>query len=179
MEQNFPQCVREAWDSAEKSQEPEMLQILSLADPEEWQLPFYPKLGHLSWDNQNFNRELLSTPCGLLRAYCPKHGPRAQRTSPPAPDPMTTTRQEPQAPPGEAAAARPQSFSGLVFQHRGPKIWNPRPLTSKTHLEHRPPPGLGRHNSKSQDKWQRTNALSPRTWAASPAAFRPKSPHLR
>ena len=34
MEQNFLRCVRKAWDS-EESQEPEMMQILSFADPEE------------------------------------------------------------------------------------------------------------------------------------------------
>lgn len=35
MEQNFLRCVRKAWDSEEEPQEPEMMQILSLADPEE------------------------------------------------------------------------------------------------------------------------------------------------
>uniref|UniRef100_A0A8C0CDW2 Annexin-2 receptor n=1 Tax=Balaenoptera musculus TaxID=9771 RepID=A0A8C0CDW2_BALMU len=99
MEPNFPRCVREAWDSAEESQEPEMLQILSLADPEEWQLPFYPTLGQLSGDDEDFDGEQLSTPCGRLHPHCPKHGPRAQSTcrrgaGPPAPDTTPATRQE-------------------------------------------------------------------------------------
>uniref|UniRef100_A0A4X1SWI2 Uncharacterized protein n=1 Tax=Sus scrofa TaxID=9823 RepID=A0A4X1SWI2_PIG len=78
MEQTVPRCVREPWDSAEDSQEPEALQILSSGDPGGWRLPLYPSLGQLSWDDQDVSRELLSTPCGLLRPFCPKHGPRAQ-----------------------------------------------------------------------------------------------------
>lgn len=110
MEPNFPRCMREAWDSAEESQEPEMLQILSLADPEEWQLPFYPTLGQLSGDDEDFNGEPLSTACGRLHPHCPKHRPRAQSTcrlsaGPPAPDKTPTTRQEPQSSSGGGAAA--------------------------------------------------------------------------
>ncbi|TKC44173.1 hypothetical protein EI555_013516 [Monodon monoceros] len=105
MEPNFSRCMREAWDSAEESQEPEMLQILSLADPEEWQLPFYPTLGQLSGDDEDFNGEQLSTACGRLHPHCPKHRPRAQSTcrlgaGPPALDKTPTTRQEPQSPSG-------------------------------------------------------------------------------
>ncbi|KAB0340576.1 hypothetical protein E2I00_001394 [Balaenoptera physalus] len=72
MEPNFPRCVREAWDSAEESQEPEMLQILSLADPEEWQLPFYPTLGQLSGDDEDIDGEQLSTPCGQTPPDVPR-----------------------------------------------------------------------------------------------------------
>ncbi|XP_036703154.1 annexin-2 receptor-like [Balaenoptera musculus] len=185
MEPNFPRCVREAWDSAEESQEPEMLQILSLADPEEWQLPFYPTLGQLSGDDEDFDGDQLSTPCGRLHPHCPKHGPRAQSTcrrgaGPPAPDTTPSTRQEPQSPSGGGAAARPQSFPGRVLRHRGPNIWNPRPLTAGTLPEHRPPPGLERHHRTSQGWWPRTYTQWPgRPWAASPAAFGPRSPHLR
>lgn len=127
MEPNFPRCMREAWDSAEESQEPEMLQILSLADPEEWQLPFYPTLGQLSGDDEDFNGEPLSTACGRLHPHCPKHRPRAQSTcrlsaGPPAPDKTPTTRQEPQSSSGGGAAAHPQSFPGRVLRHREPNI---------------------------------------------------------
>uniref|UniRef100_A0A8D1VQJ1 Uncharacterized protein n=1 Tax=Sus scrofa TaxID=9823 RepID=A0A8D1VQJ1_PIG len=87
MEQTVPRCVREPWDSAEDSQEPEALQILSSGDPGGWRLPLYPSLGQLSWDDQDVSRELLSTPCGLLRPFCPKHGPRAQSACRPSAEP--------------------------------------------------------------------------------------------
>uniref|UniRef100_A0A8D1AZQ1 Annexin-2 receptor n=2 Tax=Sus scrofa TaxID=9823 RepID=A0A8D1AZQ1_PIG len=88
MEQTVPRCVREPWDSAEDSQEPEALQILSSGDPGGWRLPLYPSLGQLSWDDQDVSRELLSTPCGLLRPFCPKHGPRAQSACRPSAEPL-------------------------------------------------------------------------------------------
>lgn len=88
MEQNVPRCIREAWDSVEESQESKTPPILSSEDSSPGPLLFYPKLGHLIWNDQDFNRELSSSPCGLLRQDCWRHGPRAQehlqgaRTSP-------------------------------------------------------------------------------------------------
>ncbi|XP_020932759.1 annexin-2 receptor-like [Sus scrofa] len=172
MEQTVPRCVREPWDSAEDSQEPEALQILSSGDPGGWRLPLYPSLGQLSWDDQDVSRELLSTPCGLLRPFCPKHGPRAQSACRPSAEPLaphtpTTpgTRRQPQAPRGEAAAARPQRFPGRVFWRPGPSSWKPRPLTAGTRPEeHRPPLGLGRHHPTSQRWWRRISLK----WLANP-----------
>lgn len=110
MEQNLPRCVRQAWDSVEESQEPEMLPLWIFDSIGAWSLPLYPKLDHLTWGDQEINPELYSGPCGLLHQDCPQHGPRAQNGSrqglePPAPDPTPKT-QEPESPPGEVAAVR-------------------------------------------------------------------------
>lgn len=110
MEQQCPLCVREAWDSAEEPRAPEVTPTLSSEDSGLWPLLFYPKLGHLAWDDQDFNRELFSGSCGLLRGNCRRHGPSIQNTSrqgaePRDPDP-TSKPQEPQTPSGKAAAAR-------------------------------------------------------------------------
>lgn len=98
MEQNLPLCVREAWDSVEESQKP----LLIFKDPKPWPLPFYPELGHLSWDDHDLNLELYSAPCGFLKQFCPVHRPRAQSISSPgatlpAPDPRPQI-QEPEMP---------------------------------------------------------------------------------
>ncbi|CAK6441794.1 unnamed protein product [Pipistrellus nathusii] len=97
MEQNFPRCVREAWDSVEKSQEPSPI----FKNPGPWSLSLYPALGYLTWDDQD-NLEQYSAPCGFLKQFCPVHRPRAQSTSSqgatlPTPDPRPQT-QEPEKP---------------------------------------------------------------------------------
>ena len=79
--EHFPRCVHASWGSSKEPQETEVLQLLSLADPEEWQLPCYPTLGERSSNKENFSRKQLSTPCGLLRPYCPKHGPGRRATA--------------------------------------------------------------------------------------------------
>ena len=56
--EHFPRCVRQAWDSAEEPQEPEVRQLLRSVNPKEWQLPCYPTLGELSPDEEDFNREM-------------------------------------------------------------------------------------------------------------------------
>ncbi|KAF6125557.1 hypothetical protein HJG60_009970 [Phyllostomus discolor] len=126
MEQNLPRCVRQAWDSVDGWLAPFMpLPWFLEEEATSWSLPLYPQLGHLSWDRQA-ERELHSTPCGLLVADCWRHGPRAQSTSrreaelpDPNPTPETeepdsppaaeagaqTPREEPDSPPGMGAAA--------------------------------------------------------------------------
>ena len=79
--EHFPLCVHESWGSSKEPQETEVLQLLSLADPEEWQLPCYHTLGERSSNKENFSRKQLSTHCGLLRPYCPKHGPGRRATA--------------------------------------------------------------------------------------------------
>lgn len=93
-------CVREAWDSVEELQGP--FQTFQHRGP--WALPLYPRLGCLTWDQQDFNQELNSSPCGLLRQHCQLHGPSAQNTCSrgtelPAPDGTPKSR-EPETPPG-------------------------------------------------------------------------------
>lgn len=145
MEQNFPRCVREAWDSVEESQAPKTPPISSSEDSSPGPLFFYPKLGHFIWNDQDFNRELSSSPCGLLRQHCWQHGPRAQehlhgwhRASSPRPDtqdPGTTD-----APRG--GGSRPGALPTIVLQP--PPACLPErgtPATAQnipqTHPEHR------------------------------------------
>lgn len=136
MEPNFPRCVRPAWESAEEPQGPETLGTRSSVESGPWPLPFYPKLGHLSWEDQDFNRELFSAPCGLLRQYCPRHGPRAKSTSrgaqsrPPHPTPRDpeeaggTARRS-----GRRREAQPTNApeASLDRHHEGRDHWSPRP----------------------------------------------------
>ncbi|KAF6357138.1 hypothetical protein mRhiFer1_010059 [Rhinolophus ferrumequinum] len=122
MEQNLPHCVREAWDSVEESQAPNLPPTLSSEDSGPWKLLLYPKLGHLTWNDRDFNQELYSGPCGLLRRECQRHRSRTQNTcrrgtEPPDPDPDPTSKtQEPQTPsrevlpPRSPANARPAAF---------------------------------------------------------------------
>ncbi|XP_004423078.1 PREDICTED: annexin-2 receptor-like [Ceratotherium simum simum] len=132
MEPNFPRCVRQAWDSAVEPPGPETPGTRSSADSGPWPLPFYPKLGHLSWDDPDFNRELFSAPCGLLRRDCPRHRHRAESTSrrsaePPAPRdtprPGRSQRrsQERRPPPRSPANAGRQSLPWLASLREGPR----------------------------------------------------------
>jgi len=74
MEKRFPCCVREAWDCGEYAPGPQALPAVEEADAGPWPLPLYPRLGFLSGDHQDFNRETLLPPCGFLSSDCPIHG---------------------------------------------------------------------------------------------------------
>ena len=73
--EHFPRCVRQAWDSAEEPQEPEVRQLLRSVNPKEWQLPCYPRLGELSPDEEDFSRGRTFGPCRLLRYIAPNTDP--------------------------------------------------------------------------------------------------------
>ena len=125
--EHFPRCVREAWDSAQEPQEPEVRQLLRSVNPKEWQLPCYPRLGELSPDEEDFNPEEPSPPCRLLRPYCPKHGPRAQspcrpRGESPAPNTTSAPGQESPTPSGPEDAALPESFPGWILPLEEPSV---------------------------------------------------------
>ncbi|MBZ3872831.1 Annexin-2 receptor [Sciurus carolinensis] len=111
MEKHLPCCVREAWDGGEEASGPQALPALKEADFGPWPLPFYPRLGLLSWDRQDSNPEILLRPCGFLSGACPLHGPRLNRklrkgTEPPAcPGATHQTQEEPRAPPAKAHAS--------------------------------------------------------------------------
>lgn len=114
MEPNLPRCGRQAWDSAKPVQGPSTLPALNSEDSGPWPLLFYPKLGQLSWDDEDFNRELLCRPCGLLSGYCQRHRPRSRspsgrgRATGPdlkAPRPASSQR----SPAGQPGAGRPRS----------------------------------------------------------------------
>ncbi|KAG5199183.1 hypothetical protein MJG53_012380 [Ovis ammon polii x Ovis aries] len=120
--EHFPRCVRQAWDSAEEPQEPEVRQLLRSVNPKEWQLPCYPRLGELSPDEEDFNREEPSAPCRLLRLYCPKHRPREQspcrrQGESPAPDTTPAPGQESRRP-QDRRTPRAQKVSLIRFCHR-------------------------------------------------------------
>uniref|UniRef100_A0A8C9P0K4 Uncharacterized protein n=1 Tax=Spermophilus dauricus TaxID=99837 RepID=A0A8C9P0K4_SPEDA len=80
MEKHFPCCVREAWDCGEYAPGPQALPAVEEADAGPWPLPLYPRLGFLSGDQQDFNRETLLPPCGFLSSDCPMHGPGLHST---------------------------------------------------------------------------------------------------
>ncbi|XP_027835756.2 annexin-2 receptor [Ovis aries] len=154
--EHFPRCVHAAWGSSKEPQETEVLQLLSLADPGEWQLPCFPTLGERSSNKENFSRKQLSTPCGLLRPYCPKHGPGRRATAgrepggqlwTPSPRPAGSRRRSQKG----KTPARPQSFPGRILPQREDLTSETRPLTPGTVPEHRPPPDLGRHHRESQE----------------------------
>ncbi|XP_037654874.1 annexin-2 receptor [Choloepus didactylus] len=116
MEQHLLCCVHEAWDSAGNAPGPQPPPALSADDSGPGPLPFYPQLGQLSWDNQDFNWQLLSSPCGLLCWDCPRHRPGAQSTSerdtdPPTLDPTPATQREPEALAREADDAQETHMS--------------------------------------------------------------------
>lgn len=162
MGEGFPRCVREAWDSVEESQAPATPPTLSSEDSGPWPLLLYPKLGHFTWDDQDFNRELDSDPCGLLRRHCRVHGPRTQTTSgrgaePPDGDPTLKTKtHESQTPSGEATAAQefrrrsPRRGSPRSLPPPVPRHWRPRagarhpPQTPAKHCSPFRPPAAGR-----------------------------------
>lgn len=110
-------CVRPAWDSAQASRAPNVPPLLIPEHARLWSPPLYPTLGHLTWDDQDVQRELYSDPCGLLHPDCRRHRPRAQNTPPPGterPAPVPTPKtQEPEtrskvaAAPGSPAAVGP------------------------------------------------------------------------
>lgn len=132
MEQSLPRCIREAWDSVEESQAPKTPPTLSSEDSSPGPLLFYPKLGHLIWNDQDFNRELSSSPCGLLRQYCWRHGPRAQEhlhgwsraacPRPDAQDPGTTD-----APRSPADADQRPAASACLSPGAGNLNYSPTP----------------------------------------------------
>lgn len=119
MEQNLPRCVREAWDSVDEERAPVLPLPWFLQDEGmSWSLPLYPKLGHPTWDDREFDWELLSHPCELLLPDCPRHGPRALRTPRweaelPDPNPTPETEESEMRPAVEAAAQAPDSPPGV------------------------------------------------------------------
>lgn len=131
--EHFPRCVHECWGSSKEPQETEVLQLLSLADPEEWQLPCYPTLGERSSSNGNFNRKQLSTPCGLLRPYCPKRGPGGRATADREPGrQLRTPRPRPAGShrcpqKGKTPRAPKASLGGSCLNRRTPRL---KPETS-------------------------------------------------
>nr|CAI9695757.1 unnamed protein product [Rangifer tarandus platyrhynchus] len=125
--EHFPRCVREAWDSAEEPQEPELRRLLRSVNPKGWRLPCYPTLGELSPDKEDFNREEPSPPCRLLRPYCPKHGTQAQSPCRPrgesrASDTTPAPGQASPTPSGREDVARPESFPGRILPNEEPNV---------------------------------------------------------
>ncbi|XDB61877.1 hypothetical protein AB1E18_015234 [Capra hircus] len=130
--EHFPRCVRQAWDSAEEPQEPEVRQLLRSVNPKEWQLPCYPTLGELSPDEEDFNREEPSAPCRLLRLYCPKHRPREQspcRRHGESRDPdITPAPGQESRRPQDRRTPRAQKVSLIRFCHRRNPVSETRDL---------------------------------------------------
>ena len=157
MEPNIPRCVLRAWDSAEEPQGTEALGTWSSLDSGPWPLPFFPKLGHLSWDDPDFNRELFSAPCGLLRLDCPRHRPRAEGTSssgtPPHPTPCDL--EEARGTSRRGAPPPPAPEASLGWHHPGTDHRSPRPSCDGDSLEFRLPPAQGSHRpaSKGYQDW--------------------------
>ncbi|XP_057564438.1 annexin-2 receptor-like [Hippopotamus amphibius kiboko] len=159
MAQPFPACERRAWDSARKAREPKMPSAPSSADSVPWHLPFYPSLCELSWDGPDFDWEMLSSPCGILRWDCSRNGhlaggrsPSRRDAEPPALDPRPETHPDPEAPPGEAAAASAAShgrWHGFLDRRAEPEDADGGEPT-----ERRPAPAPGSH-CRSQGWWQR------------------------
>ena len=134
--EHFPRCVRQAWDSAEEPQEPEVRQLLRSVNPKEWQLPCYPTLGELSPDEEDFNREEPSAPCRLLRLYCPKHRPREQspcRRHGESRDPdITPAPGQESRRPQDRRTPRAQKVSLIRFCHRRNPVSETRDLWRRT-----------------------------------------------
>ncbi|XP_012305001.3 annexin-2 receptor-like [Aotus nancymaae] len=72
MEQQFPGCVKRAWDSTEVAPEPHPPPIVSSEDCGPWPLPFYPVLGEDSPASCDLG--LLSSPCWRLHWIYPQNG---------------------------------------------------------------------------------------------------------
>ncbi|XDA84909.1 hypothetical protein R6Z07M_014692 [Ovis aries] len=125
--EHFPRCVRQAWDSAEEPQEPEVRQLLRSVNPKEWQLPCYPRLGELSPDEEDFNR-------GRTFGPLPPSAPTLPQTPTPRTEPLhairpvsgsrphTRSRPGVPAPSGQEDAARPESFPDPILPQEEPSV---------------------------------------------------------
>lgn len=66
MEQHILDAAQRAWDSADVSPEPQPPSIPSSEDSGPWPLPLYPVLGEFSSHRDDYDGQLLSSPCWRL-----------------------------------------------------------------------------------------------------------------
>ncbi|XP_064135758.1 annexin-2 receptor [Loxodonta africana] len=175
MKQHFPDCVKQAWDSADDSPEALALPFGSSEDSGPWPLPFYPKLGEPSPDSL----ELLSSPPWRLHWVYSQNGlsDRAQSTlegsSALLAQDLWPGTQTPEASPGDVdPVEEPDRRRWLwPFLQDQPPCAGDTQLDSQTpdspnHSERRRPPATAwwRHPRVFAGCWEWIRRVFPKPW---------------